>query len=157
MKRLSGILGTIRMPHPSPRPPIYTLVVKKSATGYGLFAGQAIPAHRFLIEYWGPIVSDDEANRVRGRYLFEIGKNKTILGGLRNNIARYANHACRPNAEARIIKGRVFLFSKKAIHEGDEITYNYGKEYVDAFIKPHGCRCASCQKKRATSFQPPHG
>lgn len=136
------------MPFPYPRPPAFALAVRKSATGYGLFAQEAIPAHRFLIEYWGPVVSDDEANRVRGRYLFEVGKNKTILGGDRQNIARYANHACRPNAEVRIIKGRVFLFSKKPLKAGEEITYNYGKEYVDMFIKPFGCRCITCIKKR---------
>jgi hypothetical protein len=26
---------------------------------------------------------------------------------------------------------------------------DYGKEYFDAFIKPLGCRCASCKRKRA--------
>ena len=27
----------------------------------------------------------------------------------------------------------------KSIKPGDEITYHYGRNYVDAFIKPVGC------------------
>ena len=35
------------------------------------------------------------------------------------------------------------------IKPGEEITYNYGKNYFETFIKPAGCRCRSCERKRA--------
>ncbi|MGL1245549.1 SET domain-containing protein, partial [Vibrio parahaemolyticus] len=67
----------------------------------------------------------------RSKYLFEVNKNKTIDGSDRANIARYVNHACKPNCEAEITKGRVFYFSKRAIKAGEELSVDYGKEYFD--------------------------
>jgi len=67
----------------------------------------------------------------------------------RRNIARYINHSCKPNAEADVRKHTVFIAATRTIHPGDEITYNYGKDYFDTFIKPHGCRCMGCKQKTA--------
>ena len=44
---------------------------------------------------------------------------------------------------------RVRIKTIKNIAPGDEITYNYGKDYVDAYIKPHGCKCDKCIETRA--------
>jgi len=101
-----------------------------------------------LIEYWGKLVPDEEAQEVGGRYLFELENGKTILGATRANTARYANHSCDPNSEVRVVGNRVFLFSLRRISAGEEITYDYGKEYFNALIKPFGCRCAKCEKRR---------
>ncbi len=136
------------MPYPTPRPPTYALRVGKSASGFGIFANEDIPANRFLIEYWGELVPTDEADKVGGRYLFDMETGKTVLGGTRKNTARYINHACKPNAEVRFSGDRIFIFSTKRIKKGEEIVYDYGKEYFDAYIKPHGCRCMGCLKKR---------
>jgi hypothetical protein len=43
----------------------------------------------------------------------------------------------------------VFIAAIRTIHPGDEITYNYGRDYFSTFIKPHGCRCTRCKEKRA--------
>lgn len=139
------------MPNPFPRPTAFLLHVRRSAAGFGLFAAEDIPPKRFIIEYWGKLVPDEIANKVAGRYLFDLGNGKTILGATRKNIARYVNHACRPNSEARGYGNRILIYSKKPIKAGEEITYNYGKEYVDAYIKPHGCLCKTCQRKRERS------
>lgn len=133
------------------RPPAFLLRVGKSVAGMGLFAAEPIPKGRFIIEYWGKIANDEVSNRVAGRYLFDLSNGKTILGGTRKNIARYVNHACRPNAEARQYGNRIHIYSKKRIEAGQEITYNYGKEYFNAYIKPHGCACATCTKKKKAS------
>jgi SET domain-containing protein len=37
----------------------------------------------------------------------------------------------------------------KNIKPGDEITYHYGRDYFDSFIKAVGCKCRACAKKRA--------
>lgn len=133
------------MPSPSaPRSPIYRFRVKKSATGFGLFAEESIPRGVFLIEYWGEVVPTEKADEIGGRYLFDLENGKTILGGDRKNKARYANHGCKPNAEIRVNGDRALLFSIRSIKAGDEITWDYGKEYFDWFIKPHGCRCSAC-------------
>lgn len=134
------------MPYPKPRPPRFTLRVQKSISGLGLFACEEIPKRRFLIEYWGKLVSDEVAQKIGGRYLFEIGNGNTIEGSTRKNMARYANHSCRPNSEVRTQGDRVFLYSLKKIKAGEEITYDYGEEYHEFYIKPYGCRCGKCKK-----------
>ena len=60
------------------------------------------------------------------------------------NKARYLNHSCRPNCETDIVKGKVYIYAKRNIKSGEELTYDYGKEYVDDFIKPYGCKCLKC-------------
>ena len=112
----------------TPRPPQFDLRVQKSPAGLGLFANEEIPTGRFIIEYWGKLMTDEAAQKIGGRYLFEIGNGKTIVGTTRQNTARYANHSCRPNSEIRTQGNRVFLYSLKKIKEGQEITYDYGEE-----------------------------
>ncbi len=136
------------MKYPYPRPSKYKLRVRKSKTGHGLFAEEAIPKRRFVIEYWGKIVNDEEAQKIGGRYLFDLERGKTINGANRDNTARYINHSCRANCEARQIGNRIFIISVKNIKPGDEITYDYGKEYVGSYIKPYGCLCPPCETKR---------
>lgn len=134
------------MPHPKPRPPQFRLKVRRSRTGLGLYALEDIPRHRFVIEYVGRLVPDVVADRIGGKYLFDLENGKHILGGERKNIARYANHACKPNSEVRVSKSRVYIWTTKRIRAGEEINYDYGKEYFDEYIKPYGCRCQSCNK-----------
>lgn len=125
----------------------WKLAVKRSSAGLGLFAGEYIPKGVCVIEYVGRELSAEETETSKSRYLFEISKKKTIDGKPRINKAGYINHACKPNCETKIYKGRVFVMAIKRIQEGEELTYDYGKEYVDEYIRPHGCRCASCDKK----------
>ena len=137
------------MTYKTPRPRTFDVYVKRSATGLGLFANEAIPRRRFIIEYWGKVIPDEKAQDIGGKYLFEVGNGKTIVGTTRKNIARYINHSCRPNCEVEIKAGRVYIYSRRNIKAGEELTYDYGKEYWDYFIKPHGCRCAKCKGKKA--------
>lgn len=117
------------------------LKVKRSETGLGLFAGEDIPKGKRIIEYVGPVLTSGEAAKRWSRYLFQIDRRRVIDGSPRWNKARYINHHCRPNAETSVVRGRVFITAIKTIKAGDEITYDYGKEYFDMFIKPQGCKC----------------
>ncbi|MBI3671776.1 SET domain-containing protein [Candidatus Azambacteria bacterium] len=123
-----------------------TFKVKRSRSGLGLFAEDDIKKGDFIIEYTGKIISHDEANEKGGKYLFEINSKRTIDGSGRENKARYINHSCRPNCEVEIKKDRVFVYAKKKIKAGEELSYDYGKEYFDEYIKPYGCRCDKCIK-----------
>jgi SET domain-containing protein len=127
----------------------FALRVRKSETGKGLFAEEDIPKGACVIEYTGRLVSEEEAERDGGKYLFTVAKNKTIDGNIPSNTARYINHSCRPNCEAIGPSGRVFIFSTRRIKAGEELTYDYGKEYFDQHIAPKGCRCAKCKPRRA--------
>ena len=116
--------------------------VKRTATGLGLFALQDIPANRRIVEYTGPVLTNEEADEKGGRYLFELDGKRSIDGSPRSNIARYINHACKPNAKGYTMGRHIWIWSLKTIKAGDEITIDYGKEYLDAHIKQ--CRCKTC-------------
>jgi len=127
----------------------YSYFIKRTAHGLGFFAAEPIPAGKRIVEYTGPIISNEEVDkRKNGKYFFGLNTKWSIDGTPRSNIARYINHSCRPNGEA-IISGRhVWIWSKRAIKAGEEISYNYGKEYFDVHIKPVGCRCVKCTEKK---------
>lgn len=122
------------------------VVVKKSNTGLGLFATLPFKKGERVIEYFGRTLTNAEEYTSRSKYLFEVSARKTIDGMMRENIARYINHSCRPNCEPEIERGRIFIDAIKSIKAGEEFTYDYGEEYVDEHIKPHGCRCMKCKK-----------
>lgn len=126
--------------------------VGRSSAGLGLFAKEPINKGQLIIEYTGDRISQDEANRRGGRYLFEVTDDLVIDGKGRENTARYINHACKPNAEAEHDEDedRIFIRAKKRIAPGEEITYHYGKEYMKEIIGPEGCKCASCLAKKTS-------
>ena len=74
--------------------------VKRAATGLGLFATKPIPRGTKIIEYFGPRISNAEVEKSNGKYFFELNTRWSINGSGRENIARYVNHSCQPNAEA---------------------------------------------------------
>lgn len=123
--------------------------VRRANTGLGLFASRAIAKGRRIIQYVGPVLTSEEVERRRGRYFFSLDDEYAIDGSARSNTARYINHSCRPNAEAWVEGKRIWIWSKRAIEPGEQITINYGKQYFDDYIKPVGCKCESCSAKSA--------
>src|SRR5215831_1248669 len=126
--------------------------VGRSKTGLGLFATKPIKKGTRIIRYFGPLMDskkkkDDE---IENKYLFELTNRWTIDGSIRKNVARYINHACKPNAESdvRPRKRKVFIRAIKNIEPGEEINYDYGTDYFKAYLKPIGCKCHACEKKR---------
>ena len=126
----------------------FELVVKRSATGLGLFADGEIPKNACIIEYTGVQISKEQEEKSRSKYLFEIHARKTIDGAPRWNTARYINHSCRPNCEPNIRKGRVFIHAKRKIKPGEELNYDYGTNYFKEYLKDI-CACPKCEEKRA--------
>lgn len=130
-----------------PRKGKYALQVKRSRAGLGLFADEDIPKDAFVIEYFGEVIPTEEADLRGGKFLFDISKTKVVDGKSRANIARYINHACKPNCETDVRGGRIYVYTRRKIKKGEELSYDYGKEYFDEFIRPHGCQCVSCRAK----------
>ncbi len=124
------------------------LRVGRSKAGLGLFTRVPIKKGQFIVRYGGRKIRTDTADDLDTRYLFEVNTRWTIDGSNRRNRARYINHACRPNAEVYFVKHVIKVRAIKNIKPGDEITYHYGRNYFDSFIKEAGCRCMACAKKR---------
>jgi uncharacterized protein len=123
------------------------LRVKRSSAGLGLFTTRPYKKGERVIEYFGREISKAEEYSSRSKYLFEVTSRKTIDGTQRDNFARYINHSCKPNCEPNIVRGKVFIDAIKGIKEGEELTYDYGEEYVAEHIAPFGCRCGKCDGK----------
>ena len=137
------------MPAISPNKPYR---VGRSRTGLGLFATKPIKKGTRIVRYIGPLLDSKKKkdDAIENKYLFELTNRWTIDGSVRKNVARYINHACRPNAESdvRPRKRKVFIRAIKNIEPGDEINYDYGTDYFKAYLKPIGCKCDACEKKR---------
>ena len=127
------------------------LIVKKSNSGFGLYSLAALKKGDLVIEYVGEKITEAEANRRGGKYLFELNHNWSIDGKSRDNLARYLNHSCKPNCYPEIddAEEHIYIYAKKNIEPGVELTYHYGKMYFDELIKKSGCRCQACQKEKS--------
>jgi len=125
------------------------LRIGRSKSGLGLFAIAPIRKGQFIVRYSGRKLRSEIADQIDNRYLFEINARWTIDGSGRRNRARYINHSCRPNAEVYFVKHVIKIRAIKNIKSGDEITYDYGRDYFDTFIKQLGCKCRACSRKRA--------
>jgi hypothetical protein len=126
--------------------------VGRSRTGLGLFATKPIKKGSKIIRYFGPLLDSKKKkdDAIENKYLFELTNRWTIDGSVRKNIARYINHACKPNAESDVKprKRKVIIRAIKNIEPGEEINYDYGTDYFKAYLKPIGCKCDACEKKR---------
>ncbi|GAC1337711.1 MAG: SET domain-containing protein [Bradyrhizobium sp.] len=126
--------------------------VGRSRTGLGLFATRPIKKGAKIVRYIGPLLDsrNKKHDAIENKYLFELSGRWTIDGSVRKNIARYINHACKPNAESDVKprKRKVVIRAIKNIEPGEEINYDYGTDYFKAYLKPIGCKCAACEKKR---------
>lgn len=112
--------------------------------GLGLFALVPFKRGDFVIEYTGEKIPTDLADTLTTRYLFEIDEKWTIDGSTRGNIARYINHSCDGNCETEISDDdRILIEAVRKIAPGEELTYDYGDEYFNEFIRPVGCLCGS--------------
>jgi uncharacterized protein len=139
--RICGYLRTM-----SPR----SFRIGRSVTGLGLFATKPIKRGAYIATYRGRRISTEEADwrEARGaRYMFEINSRWTIDGSPRWNVARYINHSCRPNAKPVGRKGGIVIVASSRIEPGEEITYDYGRQYLNYFLQTGKCRCAACRKK----------
>ena len=126
--------------------------IGRAFTGLGLFATRPIKRGAYIATYRGPLLTVKEADRreARGaRYMFELNGKWTIDGSPRYNVARYINHSCKPNAKPVGRNRKIVIVALRQIEPEDEITYDYGKEYLEYFLQSGGCKCAACRRRRS--------
>lgn len=131
----------------SPRP--YRL--GRSLTGLGLFATRPIKKKSRIAEYRGRRLGIDaalKAEKSGNRYLYEVNSKITIDGAKHGNIARYFNHSCNPNCDTFIRNKRVFIRTLRNIKPEEELTYDYGRDYLKNVIGLQNCLCSRCRKRR---------
>ena len=101
--------------------------------GRGVFATRELAADQRLMEYKGQRISADIAAERSGNdpdnpfhtFFFSLDDGCLIDGAVSGNAARWINHSCEPNCEARESKGRIFIYTLRDIAPGEELNYDY--------------------------------
>lgn len=111
--------------------------------GWGVYAGERIPARHKVIEYTGERIGRRET-RKRGfgprTYLFTLDNYWTLDGAVGGSGAELINHCCSPNLYTWVFKGHILYMSKRDIRRGEELTVDYHfSDKIDAVP----CRCGS--------------
>ncbi|WP_414652527.1 SET domain-containing protein [Hydrogenophaga sp.] len=136
--------------------------------GKGVFALVDLAPGETLIEYTGEIITWTEAlerhphdpSDPNHTFYFHIDEDRVIDAKYGGNSARWINHSCKPNCEADIEDGRVFIRSLRAIAAGEELFYDYGL-VIDEPLTPklkaqYPCWCGA-KKCRGTLLAPKRG
>ncbi|KAL8142568.1 hypothetical protein V2J09_015600 [Rumex salicifolius] len=126
---------------------------------WGLVALEPIEAEDFVIEYVGelirPQISDIRERQyekmgIGSSYLFRLDDGYVVDATKRGGIARFINHSCEPNCYTKVIsvdgQKKIFIYAKRYISAGEEITYNYKFPLEEKKIP---CNCGS---KRCRGF-----
>ncbi|KAJ7958021.1 Histone-lysine N-methyltransferase [Quillaja saponaria] len=120
---------------------------------WGLVALEPIEAEDFVIEYVGelirPQISDIRERQyekmgIGSSYLFRLDDGYVVDATKRGGIARFINHSCEPNCYTKVIsvegQKKIFIYAKRHIAAGEEITYNYKFPLEEKKIP---CNCGS--------------
>ncbi|MFN7545220.1 MAG: SET domain-containing protein [Acidobacteriota bacterium] len=127
----------------------FQLEVRPSAIHrWGVFALEAIPKGRKVMEYTGELVSRKEGKKRAEsneiHCLFTIDAYWYVDGAVGGSGAEFVNHCCEPNLESRIVKRHVVYFSLRDIQKGEELLldYHFGKNQEKVVCKcgAKGCR-----------------
>jgi SET domain-containing protein len=126
-----------------------TIVIFKPSAihGIGGFARNDFTAGTRVIEYVGEKITKQESLarcEQSNEYIFAIDDTHDLDGNVDWNPARFLNHSCEPNCEARFMDGHIWLVTIRDVRAGEELTFNYSYDLED--YREHPCRCgaASC-------------
>ncbi|XP_047954287.1 histone-lysine N-methyltransferase ATXR7 isoform X1 [Salvia hispanica] len=120
---------------------------------WGLVALEPIEAEDFVIEYVGELIRRSisdirerqyEKMGIGSSYLFRLDDGYVVDATKRGGIARFINHSCEPNCYTKVIsvegQKKIFIYSKRHITTGEELTYNYKFPLEEKKIP---CNCGS--------------
>ena len=112
--------------------------------GWGVFASRPISKNTRIITYAGEKITSRESLRREERYLqrgriwcFKLNDRYVRDAAVGGNLARYINHACRPNCYTEIVGDTIWIRAARNIRKGEELTYDYSTD-GEASIP---CRC----------------
>lgn len=126
------------------------LEVRKARNGMGIFAVHSFPASARLFEVTGKKVQcldDDDMDEVERDNTFRYSALWYISPV--NNIGKFLNHSCKPNASLRKIGTHLFIVSIEPIAVGTEIVVDYSTFTASDDIWEMKCNCGErmCRKK----------
>uniref|UniRef100_A0A914W908 Histone-lysine N-methyltransferase NSD2 n=1 Tax=Plectus sambesii TaxID=2011161 RepID=A0A914W908_9BILA len=130
--------------------PFYT-----GSRGWGLRCLNDVRKGTFVIEYIGELIGTAEFRRrwqlkltesERGFYFLTLDKDRVIDAEHAGNMSRFMNHSCEPSCDTFTWQVgndiRVGLFANRNLKSGEELTFHYNFDSLDADIKTE-CRCGT--------------
>lgn len=116
--------------------------------GWGVFAGERINKNMRIIDYAGELIDHPESLERETRYLkrgeiwcFTVNRRWVRDANVGGNVARFINHACRPNCYSQIVGQTIWIRAGRTIEPGEELTYDYytdGEQVIPCRCRP-GC------------------
>lgn len=126
--RVAGQL--VKLPDELPLPMIERR--QSGVHGWGVFALERIPKNKRIIYYAGQLVPARESHDREVAYLekgciwcFELSNRWAVDAMYGGNVARYINHACKPNCYSHIVDGIIWIRAGRTIEAGEELSYDY--------------------------------
>ena len=130
--------------------PKTALVRRRSAiAGWGVYARQPINKNTRIIDYAGEKISWAASEKRERRQLargqvwcFVINRRWCRDAEVGGNIARFINHACKPNCYIQIIGDVIWICAARNIKTGEELSYDYctdGAAVIQCKCRP-GCK-----------------
>ena len=130
--------------------------------GNGVFAVADLSAETLVCGYHGRRMTHEDADEAYGdtldsghTFLFTLNDEYIIDGNRGGNIARWINHSCQPNCEARVAehggkdrrRDRIEIYALRDISAGEELTSDYGirleVRHTARLKKLWACRCGA--------------
>jgi len=122
---------------------------RSTVHGFGVVALEPITKNTRIIDYAGELVRNDRSETREERYLadgciwvFRVNRTWSRDAGVGGNIARFINHACKPNCWFEVVDKTIWIRASRAIRTGEELTYDYatvGERTIPCRCRP-GCR-----------------
>jgi uncharacterized protein len=117
--------------------------------GWGVFAMQPITKNTRIIDYAGELIDHKESLKRETMYLergciwcFTVNRRWVRDANIGGNLARFINHACKPNCYSHIVGKTIWIRASRNIEPGEELTYNYytdGEKLIPCRCRP-GCK-----------------
>jgi uncharacterized protein len=122
---------------------------RSAIAGWGVFATRPINKNTRIIDYAGEKITTRESDRRESVYLklgriwcFKLNARYVRDAAVGGNLARYINHACRPNCYTQVDGDTIWIRAARNIRKGEELTYDYftdGEASIPCRCRP-GCK-----------------
>ena len=138
------------MPSSRPARKLPRIIRRRSKLhGYGVFAQEAITKNTRIIDYAGELILNKDSLEREDRYLkegciwvFRLNRRWSRDAGVGGNVARFINHACKPNCWHEVVDNTIWIRASRRIEPGEELTYDYGTvgdKIIPCLCRP-GCK-----------------